>query len=68
LIIKIREEFDYPERLRLAKEFHQLLYEEQPYTFFYTRKRPAFWQKELKNVWFSRTRPYLKAHAWYLSQ
>ena len=68
LIMKIREEFAYPERVRLAKEFHQLLYEEQPYTFFYTRKRPAFWQKELKNVWFSRTRPYLKAHAWYLSQ
>ena len=68
LIIDLQNEFDYQERLRIAKEFHQLCYEEQPYTFFYTRKYPVFWQsEELKNVTFSRTRPYMNPRPWYLT-
>ena len=44
--LKQKSEFDETKRRALAKEFHQLLYDEQPYTFFYTRKRPVFWQPE----------------------
>jgi ABC-type transport system substrate-binding protein len=69
LIIALQNEFDYKERLRIAKEFHALCYDEQPYTFFYTRKYPVFWQSEkLKNVELSRTRPYMNPRPWYLSQ
>jgi len=57
--------FDYDERIRLAHEFHALLAEEQPYTFFYTRKRPVFWQPALKNVRFGLVRPYRDHRAWY---
>jgi ABC-type transport system substrate-binding protein len=59
--------FDNDERIRLSHEFHRLLYEEQPYTFFFTRKRPAFWQKQLENVWFALARPYRNHKAWYLA-
>jgi ABC-type transport system substrate-binding protein len=68
LIIALQNEFDYKERLRIAKAFHTLCYEEQPYTFFYTRKRAVFWQSsELNNVRFSRTRPYMNPRPWYLT-
>jgi len=67
LIVALQEEFDYSERLRLAHEFHELVYNEQPYTFFYTRQRKVFWQSELENVRFSRTRPYMNPRAWYVA-
>ena len=57
--------FDYDERIRLAHRFHALLAEEQPYTFFYTRKRPVFWQPELKGVRFGLVRPYRDHRSWY---
>jgi len=67
LITELREEFEYSERIRIANEFHQLVYDEQPYTFFYTRKRNYFWQSNLKNVWFQMTRPYPNPRPWYLT-
>jgi ABC-type transport system substrate-binding protein len=68
LIEKLQREFAYGERVRLAKEFHKLLYDEQPYTFFFTRKRVAFWQPELQNVSFSPTRPYMNPRPWFLAR
>jgi peptide/nickel transport system substrate-binding protein len=68
LIVALQEEFDYDERIRLSHEFHELLYQEQPYTFFYTRQQKVFWQTELENVRFSRTRPYMNPRAWYVAQ
>ncbi|MEC7240976.1 MAG: ABC transporter substrate-binding protein [Myxococcota bacterium] len=68
LIVALQNEFDYSERLRIAKAFHELCYDEQPYTFFYTRKTPVFWQTDaLSNVQFSRTRPYMNPRPWYLT-
>ncbi len=57
--------FDYDERIRLAREFHALLAEDQPYTFFFTRKRPVFWRPELENVRFGLVRPYRDHRSWY---
>ena len=67
LIEALRLEFDFEKRIQLAHQFHKLAYDEQPYTFFYTRKRKAFWQKRLKNVWFGKVRPYMNPRPWMLA-
>lgn len=66
IIEELEVEFDEGRRKQLAQDFHKLLYEEQPYTFFYTRKSTVFWQKELKNVWFQLTRPHVNPRPFYL--
>ena len=66
IIEALESEFDEGKRKKLAQQFHQLLYEEQPYTFFYTRKTKVFWQPELKNVWFQLVRPHINPRPFYL--
>ena len=66
IIEELETEFDEGRRKELAHEFHRLLYDEQPYTFFYTRKSVVFWQKELKNVWFQLVRPHVNHRPFYL--
>ena len=68
LIDKLQREFDYDERVSLANQFHRLVYDEQPYTFFYTRKRKVYWQRELENVQFANTRPYMNPRPWFLAR
>jgi len=67
IIEALKGEFDFDARVKLAHAFHQLTYEEQPYTFFYTRKRKVYWQATLDNVWFQMTRPYMNPRPWYFS-
>lgn len=67
IIDEMQSEFDPAKRIALSHRFHRLVYEEQPYTFFYTRKRPVFWQQELKNVKFQNDRPHRNPRPWYLS-
>lgn len=67
IIEKLQREFDYDERVKLANQFHRLVYDEQPYTFFYTRKRKVYWQKSLENVRFANVRPYMNPRPWFLA-
>ncbi len=67
IIEALESEFDAGKRRALAKEFHHLLYDLQPYTFFVTRKSMLFWQPELRNVWFQKVRPHLYARPFYLA-
>ena len=60
-------EFDMEKRIELAKKFHRLLYDEQPYTFLFTYKNPYFYRAELKNAKTSLVRPYFNPRPWYLS-
>ena len=61
-------EFDMPKRYTLAKRFHRLVYEEQPYTFMYQTKAPYFWTPQVQNAEsVGRVRPYLNPRAWYLN-
>ncbi len=67
IIEKARQTFDMEERKRLFHRFHEILYEEQPYTFFYTPTIPlAYWhyvrhlavrafrpQVNYKSIWIS---------------
>ena len=59
--------FEFRERVELANRFHRLLYDEQPYTFFYTRKTAAYWQNTLRNVHFAKVRPYRNHEPFYLA-
>jgi ABC-type transport system substrate-binding protein len=67
IIEALEVEFDERKRRELAQEFHRLLYDEQPYTFFYTRKSTVYWQKELQNVWFQLTRPHVSPRPFYFA-
>ncbi len=47
----LRRAFDVSERNKLCHEFHALLHEEQPYTFFFQRRTPVVswsWMNELE--------------------
>ncbi len=68
IIEALQREFDYDERVKLANQFHRLVYDEQPYTFFYTRQRKVYWQRDLENVQFSKTRPYMNPRPWFLAR
>jgi peptide/nickel transport system substrate-binding protein len=68
IIEEMNTAFDLQERKTLAHRFHKLVAEEAPYTFFYTRKRPAYWQKDLKNVSYLGYRPYRSHWGWYWGQ
>ena len=65
IIEALEVEFDDSKRVELANQFHRLIYEEQPYTFFYTRRSVYFWNKRLGNVKSQIVRPYLNARAWH---
>jgi peptide/nickel transport system substrate-binding protein len=68
LIEALETEFNPAERERIAHEFHALVADEQPYTFFRSPKSITFWQPELKNVWFQLYRPHRNPRPFYLSQ
>jgi ABC-type transport system substrate-binding protein len=67
IIEEMKTAFEFRDRVALAHRFHNLLHDEQPYTFFYTRKRAGYWQPELSNVQFAKTRPYKNHEPWYLA-
>jgi len=66
IIEALETEFDEGRRKELAHAFHELIYDEQPYTFFYTRKSKVYWQQDLKNVWFQLVRPHINPRPFYL--
>ena len=65
IIEALEVEFDDQKRIELAHQFHALMYDEQPYTFFFTRRSNFYWNKKLNNVKAQVTRPYLNSRAWY---
>jgi peptide/nickel transport system substrate-binding protein len=50
LIMQIRECFDLKERIKLCRRFHQLIHEEQPYTFLITPYSLLSQKTDYKNV------------------
>ncbi|MEC7983865.1 MAG: hypothetical protein VX278_01795, partial [Myxococcota bacterium] len=68
IIEAMEMEFDVEERINLSKRFHEIVYDEQPYTFMFQRKSPYFYVKDLKNVSTLKVRPYFDPTPWYLEQ
>ena len=68
IIDEMATEFDHARRVELAHRFHALIAEQQPYTFFFTRKRPVFWQQALKEVRFGNVMPYRDHRFWHMAE
>ena len=54
----LRRTFDEGERLKLCRDFHKLVHDEQPYTFIYQRNRPVVDWDYLNDPEFSIVSPY----------
>lgn len=65
LIERLRETFDPKERRELYRGVHRAIYAEQPYTFFFRRKRPYCWRSTVGGVNFAKLRPEDDYTAWY---
>lgn len=57
----LRREFDRGKRQELCHAFHALVHEEQPYTFFYQRKRALLYWDHLNDPVISKINPYRDA-------
>ena len=68
-IIEIaRQTFDKKKRKALFHEFHQIIHEEQPYTFFYAPIDEAVYWKHVKNVIFRKERPHTLPLPYYIDR
>lgn len=65
IIVKLRETFDPAKRNELYKEFHRIIYNDQPYTFMFARKRCGVWWNNLDRVTFSLLRPHDDSRPWF---
>ena len=54
----LRRTYDSNERTKLCHEFHQLVHDEQPYTFFYQRSRPVLYWDHMNEPEFAKIYPY----------
>ena len=68
IIETARVTFDTSERRRLFHRFHEILHEEQPYTFFFSPRDLAAWRSNLENVHFAVVRPFDFSETWSLQQ
>ncbi len=68
IIVKLRETFDEEERMKLLREFHAILHEEQPYTFFFSPKSVAAWQPRLVNFQVQSIRPQFYQMPWAIDE
>ncbi len=66
LIEKMRATFDREKRLEYARDFHEILHEQQPYTFFRAPEQVYGWNKRLSNVVFQKIRPQALSLPWYI--
>jgi ABC-type transport system substrate-binding protein len=66
IIDQLRIEFDEDKRTELAHEFHQIVHQDQPYTFFYSPQYVTAWQPRLENVVINSIRPQLLPFPWYI--
>lgn len=66
IIEELRITFNQDKRLELYHQFHQILHEEQPYTFFYSPQYVTSWQPRLENVVINKIRPQRLPFPWYI--
>lgn len=68
LIEELRRTFEKEDRIKLYHKIHRILFEEQPYCFFYSPKSVFAWWAHVKNVDFSEVRPADNSRPWYLQE
>jgi ABC-type transport system substrate-binding protein len=64
IIEKLRAESDEDKRTKLCHAFHELLHEEQPYTFVYQRRRPVLYSDVLNKPEFALEWPHQDWRYW----
>ena len=64
----LRRTFDEGERLKLCREFHSLVHDEQPYTFIYQRSRPVVYWDHMNDPDFSIVWPYRNVNYFSFNQ
>jgi peptide/nickel transport system substrate-binding protein len=68
IIEELRVTFDEDKRLELLREFHMIVHEEQPYTFFYQLRTAFAWQPRLQGVYFQKLRPQDVSIPWWIEE
>jgi peptide/nickel transport system substrate-binding protein len=68
IIEKLRETFDMAERTKLLREFHRIVDDEQPVSFFMTPKSVVCAWKEVKDIRFSKVYPVVNALPWQVAR
>lgn len=66
IIEDVRKTFDEDDRNALFHQFHALVHQEQPYTFWYQARNVGAWTDRVKNVEFSFIPPLDSAMKWYI--
>ena len=67
IIETLRETFEFEERRDLLWRFHEIVHEEQPYTFFFAPRDLAAWRSNVRNVHFAPLRPFDFSESWSLA-
>ena len=66
VIEELRLTFDIKKRIALYHKFHRIIYDEQPYTFIFARKRVAAWWNYVHRVIFMKLKPHEDSMPWYM--
>ena len=67
IIETARRTFDPEERQALFRRFHQIVHEEQPYTFWFSGMEIGGWRDGLEGVDFSPLRPFDSSRSWSIA-
>ena len=67
LIERARRTFDPEERHEIFRQFHRIVHEEQPFTFWFTGMEIGGWRNGIENVTFSPLRPFDSSQDWSLA-
>ncbi len=67
IIEEARRTFDPDARAALFHRFHQIVHEEQPYTFWFSGLEIGAWRSNVENVNFSPVRPFASSRNWYFA-
>ncbi len=66
IIETLRTTFDDDKRIEMLREFHRIVHQEQPYTFFFAPQSTVAWQPRVENVVINTTRPQFTPLPWYI--
>ena len=67
IIEEARRTFDPADRAALFHRFHEIVHEEQPYTFWFSGLEIGAWRSAVGNVNFSPIRPFSSNQNWFLA-
>ncbi len=68
LVTELRVTFNRQKQLDLYHRIHELIYEDQPYTFLFSEKQTCGYNGRLQNVNFFPVRPCVDYRKWYAKE